>query len=142
MKKALVAVRDFESGSILLKKLMDFFGDWVTEVHLLNVIDKESLDYLSTFKNKTIEEILEEKKLENENILTKLKNEYAISHLYITTEILEGFIAENIIKSSKKEHVDFIVMGTKSETITKRLIKNHVRYVIEISDIPILLFPV
>ena len=141
-KKALVAIGDFESGSKLIKQIMEFFCDWVTEVHLLNVMDKENLTHLAAFKGTTPEEILEENKHEYENILEKLSKEYADTHLYITTELTDGLIAENIIETAKKEEVDFIVMGTRRQSITKRLIKNHVRYVIELSNIPVLLFPV
>jgi nucleotide-binding universal stress UspA family protein len=142
MKKALVGVGDFESGSKLINQLMEFFCDWVTEVHLLNVIDRENLNHLAAYKGKTPEEILEENKHEYENVLRNLSNEYSDTHLYITTEISKGLIAESIIETAKKEEVDVIVMGTRRETITKRLVKNHVRYVIELSDIPVLLFPV
>ncbi|MHA1198727.1 MAG: universal stress protein [Candidatus Heimdallarchaeaceae archaeon] len=142
MKKALVAVGDFESGSKLINQMMVFFCDWITEVHLLYVIDKQNLDHLAAFRGKTPEEVLEESKHEYENTLEKLSKEYEDTHLYISTEISKGLVAENIIETSKKEKVDFIVMGTRRGSITKRLIKNHVRYVIEISDIPVLLFPV
>ena len=135
MKKALVAVGDFESGSKLINQLMEFFCDWITEVHLLNVIDKQNLDHLAAFRKKSPEEILEDTKHEYENVLEKLRLEYDDTHLYITTEISKGLISEIIIETFKKEEVDFIVMGTRRESVTKRLIKNHVRYVIEISDI-------
>lgn len=142
MKKALVGVGDFESGSKLIKQLIEFFGDCITEVHLLNVIDKQNLEQLAVYTGKTLEEVLEENQQEYKNILQKLVLEYSNTHLYITTEILEGLIADTIIETSKKENVDIIVMGTRRESITKRLIKNHVRYVIELSDIPVLMFPV
>ncbi|MCE7742604.1 MAG: universal stress protein [Candidatus Heimdallarchaeota archaeon] len=142
MKKVLIAVGDFESGAKLINNLMEFFGDWVTEIHLLNVIDRQSLERLAIFRGTTPEEAEEENTLKYESILENLRKEYDDSHLYITIEGSKGLIAEKIIKSSKKEKVDFIVMGTRRESITKRLIKNHVRYVIEISDIPVLLFPV
>jgi len=142
VKKALVAVGDFESGSKLINQLMKFFMDWVTEIHLLNVIDRENLIHLAVYQGKSPEEVLEEQKHEYENILKKLSQEYSKTHLYITTEISKGLIAESIIETSKKEQVDMIVMGTRREAITKRLIRNHVRYVIELSNIPVLLFPV
>ena len=142
MKKALIAIGDFECGSKLIRQLMDFFSDWVTEVHLLKVIDRQNVDQLAAFRGKTVEEIIEENRIECDNVLTKLCKEYEDTYLYITKEISDGLIAENIISTSKKEDVDFIVMGTRRESITKRLIKNHIRYVIEISDIPVMLFPV
>ena len=142
MKKALVAVGDFESGSKLINQLMEFFGDWVTEVHLLNVIDKQTLDQLAIFRGESQESIFSKSQQEYEGVLEKLRLEYDDTHLYISTELSEGLISENIIKTSKKENVDFIVMGTRRESITRRLIKHHVRYVIELSDIPVLLFPV
>ncbi|GAG71791.1 unnamed protein product, partial [marine sediment metagenome] len=39
MKKALIAIGDFESGKNLISQILDFFFDWVTEIHLLYVID-------------------------------------------------------------------------------------------------------
>ncbi len=142
MKKALVAIGDFESGSELIKQLIEFLDDCITEVHLLHVIDKQNLEQLAIYKGKTLEEVLEENQHENENILQKLILEYSDTHLYITTELLKGLIADKIIETAKRENVEFIVMGTRRESITKRLIKNHVRYVIELSDIPVLMFPV
>ncbi|MHA1592687.1 MAG: universal stress protein, partial [Candidatus Heimdallarchaeaceae archaeon] len=78
----------------------------------------------------------------SDNILQKLINIYSDSHLYITYSIETGIISESIIKASLKEEVDFITMGTKRERIAKRLLKNHIRYVIELTSIPVLLYPV
>ena len=142
MKKALVPIGNFESGIKLINQLLEFFSDWVTEIHLLNVIDKQNLDTLAKFRGKTLETVFAVSQKEYESVLEKLKIEFKDTHLFITTSITEGLISENIIEESKKENVDFIIMGTRGESITKRLIKNHVRYVIEISDIPVLLFPV
>ncbi len=142
MKKALVAVGDFESGSKLVNQLIEFFDDWVTEVHLLYVIDKQNLEHLAVFRERSPDQILKEIKQEYNNILEKLTTVFSDTHLFITTDITEGLISENIIELSKREEADFIVMGTRRETITRRLIKNHVRYVIELSKIPVLLFPV
>ena len=61
MKKVLIAVGDFESGAKLINNLMEFFGDWVTEIHLLNVIDRQSLERLAIFRGTTPEEAEEEK---------------------------------------------------------------------------------
>jgi nucleotide-binding universal stress UspA family protein len=142
MKKALVAVGDFESGSRLINQLMESLCDWVTEVHLLNVLDREKLDRLAVFRGESSDTIFSQSQQEYEGILKKLSIEYEDTHLYFTTEISRGLISETIVETAKKENVDFIVMGTRKGSITKRLIKNHVRYVIEISDIPIILFPV
>jgi len=142
IKKTLVAISDFDSGTKLLSSIIDFFEDWVTEIHLLNVLDSETLEHLATFRSKTLEEVLENTKVEYENILLKLENSYADSHFYITHDVKEGIVAESIIETAKEEEADFIVMGTKRESIAKRLLKNHVRYVIELSNIPVLLFPV
>ncbi len=142
IKKALVAITDFEAGSILLKNLLEFLEDSVTELHLLNVIDKENLEHLATFRNIDIEEVLTQIMKENSNMLEKLHLEFQDTHFYITSQITEGLVAETILKSSKEESVDFIVMGSRSEKLAKRLMKNHVRYVIELADIPVLLFPV
>ncbi|MCK5304457.1 MAG: universal stress protein, partial [Candidatus Heimdallarchaeota archaeon] len=79
---------------------------------------------------------------ESDNILQKLINIYSDSHLYITSSIETGIISESIIKASLKEKVDFITMGTKRGRIAKRLLKNHIRYVIELASIPVLLYPV
>ncbi len=142
IRKALVAISDFESGSNLIASIIDFFDDWVTEIHLLNVVDSETLEHLAAFRNIGKEEVAESTKTEYESILQKLENSFENSHLLITYEIREGIVAESIINASKQEDVDFIVMGTKRERISKRLLKNHVRYVIELSEIPVLLFPV
>lgn len=138
----MVAISDFESGSKLITSINDFFEDWVTEIHLLNVIDSETIEHLASFRGKEVEEVLKSTKIEYENILEKLKSSFSESHFYITYEIKEGIVAETIIEISKKEDIDFIVMGTKRERIAKRLLKNHIRYVIELSEIPVLLFPV
>ncbi len=142
MKKALVAIGDFESGKKLITQILDLYNDWVTEIHLLNVIDKENLDHLANYRNVTVEQILEEYQIEYDNILEKLKHAFSETHLYMTSELNQGLVAESIIETSKREKVDFIVMGTRRESLTKRLLKNYVRFVIEISDIPIVLFPV
>ncbi len=142
IRKSLVAISDFDSGTKLLSSIIDFFGDWVTEIHLLNVIDSETVEHFATFRNKPLEEVLEATKEEYENILTKLVNTYANSHFYISYDVKEGIVSESIIETAKQEQVDFIVMGTKREKIAKRLLKNHVRFVIELSNIPVLLFPV
>lgn len=142
MKKALVAIGDFESGKKLITQILDLYSDWVTEIHLLNVIDKENLDHLASYRNVTVEQILEEFQKEYDNILEKLKHAFSETHLYMTSELNQGLVAEGIIETSKREKVDFIVMGTRRESLTKRLLKNYVRFVIEISDIPIVLFPV
>jgi len=142
MKKALVAIGDFESGKKLITQILDLYNDWVTEIHLLNVIDKENLDHLASYRNVTVEQILEEYQIEYDNILEKLKHAFSETHLYMTSELNQGLVAESIIETSKREKVDFIVMGTRRESLTKRLLKNYVRFVIEISDIPIVLFPV
>ena len=141
MKKALVPIGDFESGLKLINHLLEFFSDWVTEVHLLNVVDRQNLSQLAIFRGESPKTVFEASEKEYKSILEKLKIEFQETHLLITSKISEGLISENIIEESKKENVDFIVMGTRRESITKRLIKNHVRYVIEISDIPVLLFP-
>ena len=142
MKKALVAISDYESGDRLLKQICGFFDDWVTEIHLLAVIDNQNIEYLASFRDKDKEEVLRDTKIEIQNTLEKLAKTYADSHFLITSEIKEGLIAETIVETSKEEHIDFIVMGTKRVRITKRLLKNNVRYVIEISNTPVLLFPV
>ncbi len=142
IKKALVAISDFESGVKLIKQLIDFFDDWVTEIYLINVIDIETVQYLSDFRGETIEDVENKLKIERENILQKLGNTYTDSHLYITYSIETGIVSEVIIEESLKEGVDFITMGTKRERIAKRLLKNHIRYVIELASIPVLLYPV
>lgn len=142
IKKALVAISDFESGKNLIESIIGFFEDWVTEIHLLTVMDSETLEHLAIFRGKTVEEVLEISKGESENTLKKLKLAFSNTHLYITYDIKEGIVAETIIETSKIEDIDFIVVGSKRERIAKRLLKNHIRYVIELSDIPVLLFPV
>ena len=142
MKKALVAIGDFESGKKLISLILDFFSDCVTEIHLLNVIDKENLEHLASFRNTTVQQILEEYQVEYDNILEKLKHAFSDTHLYMTSELNHGLVAEIINETSKREQVDFIVMGTRRESYTKRLLKNYVRYVIEISEKPVILFPV
>ncbi len=142
MKKALVAIGDFESGKKLIKQVLDLYCDWVTEIHLLNVIDKENLENVAGYRNVTVEELLKQYQMEYDNILEQLKHEFSDTHLYMTSESNQGLVAESIIETSKREKVDFIVMGTRKESLTKRLLKNYVRYVIEISDIPILLLPI
>ncbi len=142
IKKALVAISDFESGTNLIKQIIDFFDDWVTEIHIINVIDSETVQHLSNFRGETIEEVENKSKTESENILKNLISIYSDSHLYITYSIETGIISESIIKTSLKEEVDFITMGTKRERIAKRLLKNHIRYVIELASIPVLLYPV
>ncbi len=142
IKKALVAISDFESGISLIKQIVDFFDDWVTEIHLINVIDSETVQYLANFRGKTTEDVEKKCKIESENMLQKIINIYSDSHLYITYSIETGIISESIIEASLKEEVDFITMGTKRVRIAKRLLKNHIRYVIEIASIPVLLYPV
>jgi len=142
IKKALVAIGDFESGMNMIKQIIDFFDDWVTEIHLINVIDSETVRHLADFRGESIEDVENKCKTESENILKKLVNIYSDSHLYITSSIETGIISESIIKASLKEKVDFITMGTKRERIAKRLLKNHIRYVIELTSIPVLLYPV
>ena len=142
IKKALVAISDFESGINLIKQIIDFFDDWVTEIHLINVVDSETVQHLADFRGETIEEVENKCVTESDNILQKLINIYSDSHLYITSSIETGIISESIIKASLKEKVDFITMGTKRGRIAKRLLKNHIRYVIELASIPVLLYPV
>ena len=142
IRKVLVAIADFEVGNILLTKLLEFLEDCVTEVHLLNVIDKENLEHLATFRNMETEEVLSQIKKENSNMLDKLHLEFQDTHFYITSQITEGLVAETILKSSNEEGVDFIVMGSRREKLAKRLMKNHVRYVVELANIPVLLFPI
>ncbi|MCK4896773.1 MAG: universal stress protein [Candidatus Heimdallarchaeota archaeon] len=142
IKKALVAISDFENGTNLIKQIIDFFDDWVTKIHLINVIDSETVQHLANFRGETIEEVENKCKTESENILKNLINIYSDSHLYITYSIETGIISESIIEASLKEEVDFITMGTKRERIAKRLLKNHIRYVIELTSIPVLLYPV
>ena len=142
IKKALVAIGDFESGISLIKQLIDFFDDWVTEIHIMNVIDSETVRHLAKFRGETIEDVANKCKNTNENTLQKLIKIYSDSHLYITHSIEKGLVAESIIEVSLKEKVDFIIMGTKRERIAKRLLKNHIRYVIELASIPVLLYPV
>ncbi|MHA1550658.1 MAG: universal stress protein [Candidatus Heimdallarchaeaceae archaeon] len=142
IKKALVAIGDFESGVNLIKQIIDFFDDWVTEIHLINVVDSETVQHLADFRGESIEDVENKCITESDNILQKLINIYSDSHLYITYSIETGIISESIIKASLKEEVDFITMGTKRERIAKRLLKNHIRYVIELASIPVLLYPV
>lgn len=142
MKKALIAIGDFESGKNLISQILDFFLDWVTEIHLLYVIDRENVEHLASYRNTTIEQILEEYQGQYANILEKLKLAFIDTHLLMTSELDQGLVAERIIETSKTEKVDFIVMGTRKESYTKRLLKNYVRYVVELSEIPVLLFPV
>lgn len=142
MKKALIAIGDFESGKNLISQILDFFFDWVTEIHLLYVIDRENVEHLASYRNATIEQILEEYQSQYDNILEKLKLAFSDTHLLMTSELDQGLVAERIIETSKNEKVDFIVMGTRKESYTKRLLKNYVRYVVELSEIPVLLFPV
>ncbi len=142
IKKALVAIGDFESGISLIKQLIDFFDDWVTEIHIMNVIDSETVQHLASFRGETIENVTNKCKNASENTLQKLINIYSDSHLYVTYSIEKGLVAESIIEASLKERVDFIIMGTKRERIAKRLLKNHIRYVIELASIPVLLYPV
>ena len=142
MKKALIAIGDFESGKNLISQILDFFFDWVTEIHLLYVIDRENVEHLASYRNTTIEHILEEYHSQYANILEKLKLAFSDTHLLMTSELDQGLVAERIIETSKTEKVDFIVMGTRKESYTKRLLKNYVRYVIELSETPVLLFPV
>ncbi|TET75338.1 MAG: universal stress protein [Candidatus Heimdallarchaeota archaeon] len=142
MKKALIAIGDFESGKNLISQILDFFFDWVTEIHLLYVIDRENVEHLASYRNTTIEKILEEYQSQYDNILEKLKLAFSDTHLLMTSELDQGLVAERIIETSKNEKVDFIVMGTRKESYTKRLLKNYVRYVIELSETPVLLFPV
>jgi nucleotide-binding universal stress UspA family protein len=126
----------------MIKQIIDFFDDWVTEIHLINVIDSETVQHLADFRGESIEDVENKCKAESENILNKLVNIYSDSHLYITSSIETGIISESIIKASLKEKVDFIAMGTKRERMAKRLLKNHIRYVIELASIPVLLYPV
>lgn len=142
IRKALVAISDFESGINLIKQIIDFFDDWVTEIHLINVIDIETVQHLANFRGESTEDVEKKCRAESENILQKLINIYTDSHLYITYNIETGIISESIIKASLKEEVDFITMGTKRKRIAKRLLKNHIRYVIELASIPVLLYPV
>ncbi|MCG3223924.1 MAG: universal stress protein [Candidatus Heimdallarchaeota archaeon] len=142
IRKALVAISDFESGISLIKQLIDFFDDWVTEIHLINVIDSETVQHLANFRGETNEDIENKCKTESENILQKLINVYSDSHLFITYSIETGIVSDAIIEASLKEEVDFITMGTKRERIAKRLLRNHIRYVIELASIPVLLYPV
>jgi len=142
MKKALIAIGDFESGKNLISQILDFFFDWVTEIHLLYVIDRENVEHLASYRNTTIEKILEEYQSQYDNILEKLKLAFSDTHLLMTSKLDQGLVAERIIETSKAEKVDFIVMGTRKESYTKRLLKNYVRYVIELSEIPVFLFPV
>jgi len=142
MKKALIAIGDFESGKKLITQILDFFSDWVTEIHLLYVIDRENVEHLASYRNTTIEKILEEYQSQYDNILEKLKLAFSDTHLLMTSELNQGLVAESILETSKKEKVEFIVMGTRKEVYTKRLLKNYVRYVVELSEIPVLLFPV
>ena len=142
MKKALVAIGDFESGKKLIKQVLDLYCDWVTEIHLLNVIDKENLENVASYRSVTVEELLKQYQMEYDNILEQLKHEFSDTHLYMTSESNQGLVAESIIETSRREKVDFIVMGTRKESLTKRLLKNYIRYVIEISEIPILLLPI
>ena len=142
IKKALVAISDFESGTNMIKQIIEFFDDWVTEIHLINVIDSETVQYLADFRGQTIEEVESKCKTESETVLKNLINIYSDSHLYITSSIETGNISESIIEASIKEEVDFITMGTKRTRIAKRLFKNHIRYVIELASIPVLLYPV
>ena len=142
IKKALVAIGDFESGVNLIKQLIDFFDDWVTEIHLLNVVDREANQHLANFRGESIEETIEKRKIDSKDILHKLSKTFSDTHLFITYSIEEGIIAESIIEASVKEEVDFIAMGTKRERIAKRLLKNNIRFVIELASIPVLLYPV
>jgi nucleotide-binding universal stress UspA family protein len=142
IRKSLVAISDFESGISLIKQLIDFFDDWVTEIHLINVIDSETVQHLANFRGETNEDIENKCKTESENILQKLINVYSDSHLFITYSIETGIVSDAIIEASLKEEVDFITMGTKRERIAKRLLRNHIRYVIELASIPVLLYPV
>ncbi|MCE7738224.1 MAG: universal stress protein [Candidatus Heimdallarchaeota archaeon] len=142
MKKALVAIGDFKCGERLISHIIDFFQDWVTEIHLLYVIDRENLEHLASYRNTTVDKIQEEYRSEHNNILEKLKLTFSDTHLLITSELRQGLVAESIIETSKMEKVDFIVMGTRKESLTRRLLKNYVRYVVELAEIPVLLFPV
>jgi nucleotide-binding universal stress UspA family protein len=127
MKKALIAIGDFESGKNLISQILDFFFDWVTEIHLLYVIDRENVEHLASYRNTTIEKILEEYQSQYDNILEKLKLAFSDTHLLMTSELDQGLVAERIIETSKNEKVDFIVMGTRKESYKKRLLKNYVR---------------
>jgi len=68
MKKALVAIGDFESGKKLIKQVLDLYCDWVTEIHLLNVIDKENLENVASYRSVTVEELLKQYQMEYDNI--------------------------------------------------------------------------
>ncbi|MHA1592543.1 MAG: hypothetical protein ACTSUP_08740, partial [Candidatus Heimdallarchaeaceae archaeon] len=57
IKKALVAIGDFESGVNLIKQIIDFFDDWVTEIHLINVVDSETVQHLADFRGESIEDV-------------------------------------------------------------------------------------
>ena len=141
MKKALVAISDFESGMKMIEQLINFFDDWVTEIHLINVIDRETVQHLANFSGESVEEVEKKNFIESKNIMQKLITTYSDSHLYITYTIEKGIIAEAIVKASLKEGVDFITMGSKRERKAKRLLKNNNRYVIELASIPVLLYP-
>ncbi|MHA1221818.1 MAG: universal stress protein [Candidatus Heimdallarchaeaceae archaeon] len=142
MKRALVAIGDFENGKKLLDRTIEFFQDWINSIHLVSVIDLEDVERISSFKKLLEEEIIAQQKKECDNILDKLVAAFNDTNITITCESKEGLISEVIVATSKEKKVDLIIMGTKRESLAKRLLKNNVRFVVELSDTPVLLFPI
>ena len=91
------------------------------EIITLHVYQLESPAYLDV--SIYLQEIYEYEELTNfENykdevpVLRKIAEANALSHIKISNVLIQGSLVDEVVKISKKENIDFIVMGTKGVT--------------------------
>lgn len=140
MKKVLVNFDSFENGVKLVNSISTFCSELVNNIHLLLVVEEETIEYYSTLNNKSPEAIVEEKRLEYEQIARSVISEFQGAFSF-TWSVQEGLLGETIISAAKKEKVDMIVLGAQQEKITKRIVSSPIPYVAETSPVPVLLIP-
>jgi nucleotide-binding universal stress UspA family protein len=121
MKKILFPT-DFSEVSknafIYALKLADAIG---AEIITLHVYELDSPAYLDV--SIYLQDIYEYEELSDfENykdevpVLRKIAEENNLGHIKMSNVLIQGYLVKEVVKISKKENIDFIVMGTKGVT--------------------------
>jgi len=140
MKKALIQINSYEDGVKLVNSINVFCTEFISNIHLLLIVNQENIEYLVNLYGKSKDEIIKEKQKEYEQIAHSVISEFQ-GRFVFTWEVAVGLIGETIVQKAKEKKVDMIVLGTQQEKVTKRLVTTPIPYVAETSDVPVLLIP-
>jgi nucleotide-binding universal stress UspA family protein len=135
-KKITLVPTDFsEQSKIALQHAIDIASKTGGEVHLLHVMEENSL-----LKNLFINDDNDLRDQELWKKLTILSCEFDPSGKYVTTTLLaKGKPEEEIVKISELIGANLIVMGTSgAETFAKRLVGSNAMKVVKESRIPVI----